>query len=637
MSRLLPLTAVAATLALLPASATAAPTAALRGDANRDGTVDVTGTSDVADQTTGTVDAGVLVLPNVDDDAQRCGAELTRLTAARFTVAQAAACRDGADEVVNGAEDACDLAPLHVVAWPDAPDDAQGTVAVTGPGAATAHLFRRRDGAWEPAGPLTAADLRGGVALGLEATDVVRDATRWDGRIDVRLDVTAGGATASDTVVARVAPVLLVPQTADPTAVFARAPETEAEIRAARAADRRHVRKTAAFLRTAKRSDVPPFLRQYIGHVDRYLAEQRRGVARRTALLRGFRAFDGRLRRALGRVGLGTRLTTSPDAGLFVQDDFEAGYASVPAPGGAQTMRVALLEKSSFAGVPLDPRSVPAAGVSWALRTLRGPDAGVVAGGAPSQLWEANGNLEAVPPTPGAPRGRLLLGTSSAEFAGLLAAQGAQPLLRVDTSWLAVGHVDELFGVVPADTPRGWALIAGDPAQALRILRSVPKGERSGVRVRATAQQVDAKLRPRPVPTVAGLLSGPVAGQTERAADRIEEQLAILQRELGLTDDEIVRVPVLFGTPLDSRKLTAWTGNVVNGFAPGGRRYLAVAPHGPVRRGRDLFAAAAERAFRSRGVAVTWVDTWPAPHSQLGELHCYTNALRDLAGGAWWR
>jgi len=635
--RILSLLLLLVALTALPTAAAADPPAALRGDANRDGIVDVTGDTDTADQRTATVAAGILVLPNVDDDAGRCPAELRRVTAAAFDTAALAACHDGADTVVDGARDAADLAPLRVAPWPEAPDGATGEVSLTGPGAAHAHLFRRDGNAWTPAGALTAADLRGGVELGLEANDVVRDPIAWDGRIAVRLTVRAGGGEAGDDLVARVAPVLFVPQTAAAERVFARAPLTDRQIAAEGAAARRQAQSTARFLRTTPRKDVPPFLRRYVGHVDRYLATAVRQRARVRATSRSLQRFDGRLRAALGSVALQDRLTTSPDTGLFVQDDFESGYAAVPAPGGTQTMRVTVLATKAYGLRPIKPTDALAAAVTWPWRTLRGPDAGVVAGGRNNDEWDANGDLEATPPGPGAPRGRLLVGSPRPSFRTLLDAQEAQPRLSIDTSWLAVGHVDELFAFVPSDTARGWSLVVADPAGALKLLRTVPRGERVRTEVVGRSQLLDRESRPLPPQTVARLLAGPVVGQSERAARKVDAQLATVRRELGLTDADVVRVPVLFGTPFGEKDLIAWTGNIVNGFAPGGRRYLAVAPHGPVRRGSDLFAAAAERALRAKGIGVTWVDTWTAPHSQLGELHCYTNALRALNGSPWWR
>lgn len=621
--------------AALPAPAPASPVAALRGDANRNGTVDLAGASDIAAQSHGSVASGVLVLPNVDDDSGRCQAELPRVTAKPFTAAALAACNDGSDDVVNGADDASDLAEIHVLAWPEAPDDARGRVSLTGAGAGHARLFRRDGDRWSAAGALSAADLRRGVALGLEATDIARDGG-WDGRIDVALEVTDGSGSASDRVAAHVAPLLLVPQTAAAQKVLAHGPPSKREIAATYEANEKQARRTATFLRTAKPKDVPPFLRRYLGRVDEYLAVARRQRANIRATSRAYRAFDGRLRTAMRRVGLLAQLTTDPDADLFVQDQFESGYASVPVATGSLTMRIALLSSTPIASRPVTPKDDRAANVTWPFRALRGPGAAVLVSSTPKRAWTANGDLEATPPVPGAPRGRLLIGSDGNAIAGLLGAQGVQSPLRIDTSWLQVGHLDEIFAIVPAATARGWALVVADPAGALRQLRAVPARERGRVRVVANARRFGEDGRERRASTVRQLLDGPVADQSRQAQRRIDAQLAIVRRELALEEGDIARVPVLFGTGIGEKRLTAWTGNIVNGFAPGGRRFLGVAPHGPVRKGRDLFVTATEQALEAKGIAVTWVDTWPAPHTGSGELHCFTNALRDLGDGRWW-
>ncbi|WP_320672060.1 protein-arginine deiminase family protein [Patulibacter defluvii] len=617
-----------------PPGAAAAPIAALRGDADRDGRIDVAGDRDLAAQRTGTVAAGVLVLPNVDDDSGRCAAELAKIVEKPFTPVAAAACRDGADDVVNGDRDALDLAELRVLPWADAPGDASGSVRITS-GQQHARLFRRDGGRWSPAAELSAADLRAGVVLGLEATAIAGDGG-WDGRIEVALEVRAGGQAASDQLAAHVAPVLLVPQTAPARTLFANAPESRRQIDAYHRESRAQVGRTIKFLKTTKRKDVPNFLRRYHRDPESYRAVGLRQASNTRSLSLAARTFDRRLKAAVAAVGLGRQLVTDADTWAFAQDQFEPAYAAVPGPDGSRVMRVAL-RSTGFA----DERAADLTrhgDSAWLLRTLRGADSGVVLGGSAKSPWEMDGGLEATPPVPGAPHGKVLVsGSEAARAATVITAQGAQPAITVDTGWLQVGHVDELFAFVPAATARGWALVAADPAGALRRLRKLSARERRRARVVGSADRYDDQARKLPSPTVAALLRSKVADQSATAARRIDAQLAVLRRELGLTDADVVRVPVLFGIAQDARRQIAWTGNVANGLAPGGRTFLAATPHGPVVGGRDLFADDAAAALKAKGISVRWVDTWPSPHVRQGEVHCFTNALRDLGDGAWWR
>jgi len=152
--------------------------------------------------------AGV-VLPNLDDDTRRCHVTDEQMDALGAAVdAELAACHDAADEAVNGRADEKDLARLRAHAT------TSGRVTVEG----RAHVFVRRDKGWEPAGELSAKELRRGVDLGVEATDVRRP--DWDGRVTVTL--TSAGRSVSHRLT--VAPLLLQHDLQRATTVFAARP-----------------------------------------------------------------------------------------------------------------------------------------------------------------------------------------------------------------------------------------------------------------------------------------------------------------------------------------------------------------------------------------------------------------------------
>jgi protein-arginine deiminase len=632
--RTLPPLAAALVLALPSATAAAADTPSrLLADGDRDGAVTA------ADAGPGL--PGALVLPNLDDDGRRCAADLRATTSKPFKVADLVGCSDASDAVVNGAEDEGDLAPLRLDGRADTPDDATATVALAGAGAAHGRLFARTPAGWAPAGALGAAELRDGVDLRLEATDVVRDRAAWDGTIVVALTVTAGGATTTEQVAFRVAPLVLQSQTAKAQRILSWQPWPAAQDETAARVARRTMRSTVRLLK-GPRKNVPNFLRRWIGDVDGYVASSKRIQERQQDDRVAYRAFSGALRKAVRSAG-GLDLRTDPDTQLFVQDQYEHAYASVPAPGGARVIRFAILTAPFAANRTLDPKHERVPHTTWPFRTLRGPDAAVVLHHNTTgrdEGYDASGALEATPPVPGAPNGKLLLATSGLaekpHTAKLLDGQATQPVVRLDTDWLAVGHVDETIAFVPAATPRGWVAVVADPRRAMDLLRSVPATRRGRTTVVGTADRVRGDGRLRDPLTVRELLSGPVARDSARAARKIDGQLALLRRELGLTDADVVRVPVLYGRPSGERDLTAWTGNIANGVALGDRRFLAARANGPRRGGRDVFDAAAEAALKRKGVTVTWIDTHPVPHQGLGEVHCFTNVQRDIGPATWW-
>ncbi|MGB0651807.1 MAG: protein-arginine deiminase family protein [Thermoplasmatota archaeon] len=107
---------------------------------------------------------------------------------------------------------------------------------------------------------------------------------------------------------------------------------------------------------------------------------------------------------------------------------------------------------------------------------LLGPDVGwyLLADELGGAGGDHGGNLLALPPTDGAPLGRILVGsTMSDALYGFFVDQGAQapfPKETVDTSWLAVGHLDERVNVLPdPDAPDGWRLVVARPATAAEL------------------------------------------------------------------------------------------------------------------------------------------------------------------------
>jgi Protein-arginine deiminase (PAD) len=89
------------------------------------------------------------------------------------------------------------------------------------------------------------------------------------------------------------------------------------------------------------------------------------------------------------------------------------------------------------------------------------------------------GNMELGPPTDGAPYGQIFIGNGvrgseefvDTELLNFLDKQRVQPLIQVDTSWLEVAHVDEIFSFVPNRGRGGThAIIMNSTRLALDIL-----------------------------------------------------------------------------------------------------------------------------------------------------------------------
>jgi protein-arginine deiminase len=606
----------------------------LRADVDRDGRVDTEGRSDTAGEDAWTPQRGAVFLPNIDDDTKRC--PTTGPGGRPLGDAKLAACKDAADTKVNGAADAADLARLRTVPVRDLPAGATGTVAVTGPGAKYTRLFvKRAAGGWSPVTArtqLTEAELRAGVELGIEGTDVVRDTRVWDGRAVVRLNVTAGGSSTSDSVTLRVAPLLT---------------------------------------------------HHHLQDAQRVMVTRVRGT---DAGSRAQQAFVRKLADEVKRAGITDPLVTfTKYQDIWAQDFFEPGYVSMAGPGGrphAMRVMVRSAQPGRKAGREL-------------FEKLRGQDMGVVQVSGVRDTEEdtlnSMGNLETIPPYEHGgrsfPAGRIIMGhrkdsgsKPAAVMRRLLGAQGMQNPLLLDTSWLHVGHVDEFVQFLPADTPRGWRIGIADPDAGIRLLRDAQRAGHGGTRVFSVPA---APGTPAPKETIdQALADRKLLADNKLAAERIAANLELIKRETGITDAEIVRVPALYTrgsegpergdlmprlkrmgspvTPPDSVRefgqqrilgkdgsttgarapqttmTSAYIPGAVNGVLLGRDRYLAPKQWGPVIGGKDIFTAAVTAAYVRAGLRVSYIDDWNTYHLGMGEVHCGTNTLRDVSA-PWWK
>ena len=588
-----------------------------------------------------------LFLANIDDDAHACQAKARTIAAAavdreaaneqRFITAkdalqkepdqakaereylalrrshrleqnladrEMAACNDAADTVVNGPADELDLARLQVTGWVDAPASATGRLTATG----NVHLFVKR-AQWELAGSLSAAELKSGVQLGIEGRDVVRDRAVWDGTSVVTLTVTADGRTTSKTVRMHEAPVLTQPNTGRLQRVLTAIPDDSDDSgKAWRAA-------TAAVL------------------------------PKKVAL---------------------SKLDTSGDE--WMQDLFEPAYASMPGPDGRpHGMRVLINSLNDMHRV--------ASRITFT--QLAGPDVAAVhielvpaEGVLDDNTFDSMGNLETVPPTAGHRAGQIVVGGGNRdgsigpapEMLGFLRAQQTQGVIQVDTSWLSIGHVDEFVQFVAVPGSRlGWRAVVADPTAGIDLLRSVQAGGHGTQLLHGGLPKLewpyDERIDQR---TVDQFLADPQFVDTNRiAAQKIAGNIRVLEQKTGLTDADVVRVPMLYtaktidyamaqsaidgmkpGPARDKaiadlaamRQAGAEIPNPINGLIAGDGRYIAPKPFGTVVGGTDLFAKATSAAFRSIGYQVTFVDDLISTHVSEGEIHCATNTFRDVPG-----
>ena len=530
---------------------------------------------------------------------------------------QMAACNDAADTVVNGAEDAKDLARIRTLPWLTAPGDATGTLSVMGKAAGLVHLFVHRSSGWELVGPetrLSATELRRGVEFGIEGRDIVRDAAVWDGTANVSLAVTAGGSTATHQVALKEAPVLTQLNTQ---------------------------RLQQVLTTPADKDDAE-------GKEWRAVVEQQTKAAG-------------------GRVRL---LDQGDDK--WTQDIFEPAYMSIPGPGGVPHGMKVLL------GSVNDDRRV---GSRVIFTELAGHDVAAVHTEHEPVLdpfenssYDSMGNLETIPPTPGHPVGQIVIGGDgtdhktgpASEMVTLLKSQGRQDPIAMDTSWLTIGHVDEFIQFVPVPGSRlGWKAVVADPAAGLQLLQKVKAEGHGGEIMHGGLPKLEwpYDLRIDQRSTDEFLADQQFVETNQRASAKIQANLEVLKAKAGLRDSDFVRVPALYtarsmdyglleseinslpdGPEKDAdiarlqamRDAVAEVPGTVNGLVLNAGRYVAPKPFGPVVNGKDVFATAISKAFKGIGYEVAYANELTSVHVSEGEIHCATNTLRDSLGQRWW-
>jgi protein-arginine deiminase len=332
---------------------------------------------------------------------------------------------------------------------------------------------------------------------------------------------------------------------------------------------------------------------------------------------------------------LGSRFTKIPGASygldVWVQDEFEFGTATAP---GGRRLDVVL---DSIRDRGLDDF----------------PEEALVGPGSIARTWgqsfsattfDSFGNLEATPPvTAGGvsyPFGRIYYGRKGIDgldgvLASFLKAQKVQAPIELDTTWLCVGHVDEIISFVPdKSSAKGFKMLFSDVRSALAILGTLPAN-------RALPQyQFDHGY------ATVGQLRGDanlIAMNEDIQSDHLDPIKQQLKTALGLTDSDIILVPSLFERLSGCRagEMVAMIPGMVNLIVanPAGENGKLFVPDPFFRsnlsdQSSDPFISAFA-ASMPEDLELHFVDNWDVYHVNLGEVHCGTNVIRT-PNASWW-
>lgn len=299
-------------------------------------------------------------------------------------------------------------------------------------------------------------------------------------------------------------------------------------------------------------------------------------------------------------------------SGRWVQDFVEPGYASMPGPNGTVSIRIMIR-------CPGDNRQ----GGRQLFLYFRKAGVGAVQHlGIDVSDIDAGGNIEAIPPYTFNgktwPAGRIIHGNDDSDrhhILSYLEAQESQKPLLLNTSWLAV---------------------ISDPRLAIRILEDMQKAGHGSNLALSRKDDIDNFI-----PTINQLLCMVhFRNWNEWAARWIDGNIKILKREVGLTDEDIVRIPALFTNASEDQEsdleLEAYYPAVINNLVlTGYNTCVAPYPWGPVIHGKDVFGEEIRTTYAKVGMKIKFVDVWKSHHVRMGAVHCGSNSIRDMSA-PWW-
>lgn len=278
-------------------------------------------------------------------------------------------------------------------------------------------------------------------------------------------------------------------------------------------------------------------------------------------------------------------------------------------------------------------------------------------GGNESSL-DSFGNLEVTPPLPAFPLGKKYHGFVdpavspghidrtgrrfgvSQPVADFLANNAYQPVTRIATNWLAVGHVDEFLSIVPFQGKVDeFRVLFASPESAISLATAL---QGAGLGANLICDGITQAALPDYDPLdfevsvddfladVNGLLTLNQAVQA-----RMDDIVAQLSADWSIPSAHFLPIPTVFNGGIRNSKLVnciARTAGMVNGLVLGhtASRMIMPKPFGPRNAaGEDVFEKSATDTLRNDcGMDVVFVDDWVSYHILMGEVHCGTNCRR---------
>jgi protein-arginine deiminase len=501
--------------------------------------------------------------------------------------------QDWRDAVVSGMEDLADLARVLIPQYVDLPADALVTLS-SGAASERVRIFSEGNGG------VVELMAPGQSEVGLDATALAAGdlvlyveglsprQPEWDGTLELTLTIErAGEATEIDSVVMRVSPVIF-PDNMQPAQILYVMRITEPGYG-----------RNVEFLEAVD-ATLPAGVELYDVSQYEYVADR------------------------------------------WVQDNMQTGYQIMPSEGGQHVMQTYLETVRSTGPEGLE---------YFVTRERIGADYGFVFTGGGETSLNYGGNLEITPPYEangvdhpfgsvlvGGGNGGTLLGRAyedhmNPEQRAFLDAQIQGPTIEVASEWLYVGHLDEFIQFVPnpnRTNGKDWILVLSSPALAVASLERMESEGMGAAPVFAGRQTATTESA---ILDDARLMSYQEAAQAK--LDTIRDQLI---REMGLGDNDIVEVPVLY------EPIVFFGDDYAVAYNPGIQNLVTVRdlllvpdPEGPDdQNGNDIWQNMTRDVLDPLGVQLVFVDIFDSYHLNFGEAHCGTEVEHAPYQQLWW-
>ncbi|XP_040271394.1 protein-arginine deiminase type-1-like [Bufo bufo] len=312
----------------------------------------------------------------------------------------------------------------------------------------------------------------------------------------------------------------------------------------------------------------------------------------------------------------------------WMQDEMEFGYTEAP--------------HKQFPVVLDSPRN---RGLKdFPISAVLGPDFGYVTR-EPDDISTVNtldsfGNLEVSPPVvvqgKNYPLGRILIGDGLSRnnmrmnkaLRDFFHAQQVQAPVYLYSTWLYVAHIDEFMSFVPALNKKGFRLLLASPQACLELFK---QKQREGHGKTIMFEGLKCKKY-----TIDEILSDKDLKQSsESCQENININRKIMKKELGLSEEDIIDIPILYKADSNKESAESFFPNMVNMLVLG--NYLGIPkPFGPVISGTCCLEEKVRSLLEPLALRCTFIDDFATYHQYLGEVHCGTNVIRKPLSYKWW-